>query len=95
MADFDVAHLNIQGVNVVIIFLGSDFDHKSQQEQNEVRAALQICSSNAGLAGNVVLVWLDAFGRFKFLAPPNQHPYFKTVDFRQLYAQINKRLSCG
>ena len=95
MADFDVAHLRIQNVDVVIVFLNQAFDHKSQQEQNEVSDALQICSRQAGLAGNVVLVWTDSFGRFKFLAPSNQHAFFRTADYRQLYAQVNKTLTCG
>ena len=95
MEDFDVAHLRIQNVDVVIVFLNQTFDRKSQQEQNEVSNALQVCSQQAGLAGNVVLVWTDSLKRFKFLAPSNQHAFFRTADYRQLYAQINKRLTCG
>jgi hypothetical protein len=95
MAEFEIAHLKIKGVDVVIVFLASEFDHKSQRDQNQVRGALQLCSRNAGLAGNVVLVWQDASGRFKFLAPPNQHPFFQTADYFQLHSQINKRLTCG
>ena len=95
MTDLDVAHLRIQGVDVVIAFLDSAFDHKSQNEQNQASAAIQSCSRSAGLAGNVVLVWQDAFGRFKFLAPTNQHAFFKTADYHQLYRQINRRLTCG
>ena len=95
MADIDVAHLRIQGVDVVIAFLDSAFNHKSQSEQNELRSALQMCSRSAGLAGNVVLVWQDAFDRWMFMAPQNQQSYFSTADFIQLYRQINKRLSCG
>jgi hypothetical protein len=95
MTGIDVAHLRIQGVDVVIAFLDSSFDHKTQHEQNQVNSALQICSRNAGLAGNVVLVWQDAHGRFKSLAPPNQHAFFNTADYHQLYRQVNKRLTCG
>lgn len=95
MASLEIAHLRIQGVDVVTAFLDSAFDHKTQREQSQISAAIQSCSRNAGLAGNVVLVWQDAFGRFKFLAPTNQHAFFKTADCRQLYRQINKRLTCG
>ena len=91
----DVAHLRIQGVDVVIAFLDSAFDHKTQHEQSQANAALQMCSRNAGLAGNVVLVWQDANGRFKFMAPINQHAFFKTADYHQLYCQRNKRLTWG
>ena len=93
MADIDVAHLRIQGVDIVIAFLDSSFDRKTQREQNEARSALQLCSRSAGLAGNVVLMWRDPSGGVKFIAPPNQHPFFRTADYGQLYRQINKRLS--
>ena len=82
MAEFDVAHLRVQGVDVVIVFLSQAFDHESEREQDAAAAALQACSEQAGLAGNVVLAWRDALGRFKFRAPPNQHPFFRTADFR-------------
>ena len=95
MADFQVAHLNIEGVNVIITFLGSEFDQKSEGEQNEVQKALEVCARQAGLAGNVVVVWLDSFGGVKFLAPPQQQLFFQTVDFVDLYRQVNKTLTCG
>jgi hypothetical protein len=94
MAEIEVAHLRIQSVDVVIAFLNSSFDHKSHSEQNQMRAALQRCSHNAGLAGNVVLIWQDGFGQFKFIAPPNQHGFFSTANIGELYGQINKRLTC-
>ena len=93
MADIDVAHLRIQGVDVVIAFLDSSFDRKTQSDQNDVRLALQLRSRSAGLAGNVVLMWRESSGGCKFIAPPNQHPFFRTADYGQLYRQINKRLS--
>jgi hypothetical protein len=93
MADIDVAHLRIQGISVVIAFLDSSFDRKSQGDQNRAMAALQFASRSADLAGNVVLMWHDSSGRTKFMAPPNQHPFFRTADYGQLYRQINRRLS--
>ena len=95
MAEFDVAHLRIQGVDVVIVFLSQAFDRESEREQGATESALQGCSRQAGLAGNVVLVWRGASGRLKFPAPLNEHPFFRTADFRQLYSQINKKLSCS
>lgn len=95
MATFEVAHLNIQNVNVVVIFLGHAFDHQTDSQKAELQTALQICARNAGLAGNVVLVWRDTFGHMKFLAPQQQHPFFKTADYASLYRQVNKKLTCG
>lgn len=95
MAVFEVAHLNVQNVNVVIVFLASDFEYQTDQQKSEVQNALQICAANAGLAGNVVLVWQDSLQRIKFLAPPQQHAFFRTVDYASLYSQVNKKLTCG
>ena len=93
MAEVQIAHLNIQNVNVIVTFLNEQFDHKTEGEQDAVHEELQMRASNAGLAGNVVLVWTDAFGRMKFRAPQNQHPYFKSVSYQHLAAQINRKLS--
>jgi len=95
MKTFEVAHLNIQNVNVVITFVASAFEFKTPREQTAIQAALQASVTSAGLAGNVVLVWLDQFGRMKFLAPPQQHPFFRTVSYQELYSQVNRTLTCN
>jgi len=95
METFQVAHLNIQSVNVIVVFLASAFEHKSPQDQRTIHAALQVSATSAGLAGNVVLVWLDQYGRTKFIAPPQQHPFFRTATYQQLYMQINRTLTCS
>jgi len=95
MADFTIAHINIQNVNVIVVFLDQSFDLKPEAEKHEINATLQVCARGAGLAGNVVPVWQDASGIMKFIAPKNQHPYFTSVSYQQLYIQKNKMLSCG
>lgn len=99
MESFTIAHLNLPGpqgpVNVIIVFLNETFDHKSEQEQQDVHAALQLCARSANLAGNVVPVWMDYSGRLKFRAPHNQHPFFSSLSYQQLYTQANKTLQCG
>jgi hypothetical protein len=92
---FQVAHLHIQQVNVVIIFLDTSFDRQLPQQQNAVQARLQSAAASAGLAGNVVPVWLDESGRTKFIAPPQQHPFFKNTSFEQLATQVNRTLTVG
>ncbi|MCE5306076.1 MAG: hypothetical protein LLG20_00380 [Acidobacteriales bacterium] len=94
METFQVAHLNIQNVNLVVIFLNTAFDSKSPQEQQTIHMTLQAAATSAGLAGNVVPVWLDPFGRTKFIAPPQQHPFFRSASYEQLYAQVNRTLTC-
>lgn len=95
METFEVAHLNVQNVNVIVIFLNTTFDSKPAAEQHGIHVILQAAARNAGLAGNVVPVWRDPFGRTKFIAPENQHPFFKTVSYEQLALQINRELTVG
>lgn len=95
MENFQVAHIKVQGVDLIIVFVSPDVGRRSALEQQQVVNALQACASSAGLAGNVVPVWRDISGRLAFIAPPNQHAYFKSVTFEYLYANVNKRLSCG
>jgi len=92
---FQVAHLDIQDVNLVIVFLDTAFDSKTAREQQEMRAALESCAARAGLAGNVVPVWQDRSGRTRFMAPPQQQPFFQIMSYDQLRAQANRTLSCG
>ncbi len=51
------------------------------------RAIYEALSRFAG--NNLVLVWQDPFGRTRFIAPPEQHPFFQVVGYDQLRAQIN------
>ncbi len=94
MADFDVAHIREQGVDLIIIPLDRSFGHKSQTEQNAISADLQACASAAGLAGTVVPVWDDGIGRMMFLAPQGIHPFFRSIDLSFVAANINRRITC-
>jgi hypothetical protein len=95
METYQVAHLNVQNVNVIVIFLNSTFDSKTPHDQQEIQLALQVAARNAGCAGNVVPVWKDQFGRMKFIAPQQQHPFFKSVSYEHLASQINRTLTCS
>jgi len=99
MEDFTIAHLNLPGpqgpVNVIIVFVNDAFGQKTEQEQEQIQTALQLCASSANLAGNVVPVWVDHSGRLRFRAPRNQHPFFTSVSYDQLYSQANNTLRCG
>jgi len=95
METFEVAHLNVQNVNLIIVFLNTAFDSKAPREQQAIHSALQAAATSAGLAGNVVPVWRDPFGRTKFIAPQNQHAFFGGVSYEQLALQINRTLTVG
>jgi hypothetical protein len=91
MTTFEVAHINQQGVNVVVVFVAPAVAHKSSEEQNAIAANLQLCAQSANLAGNVAMVWPGGFW-----APSNQHAFFKSPggSYAQLRLSINKKLSC-
>jgi hypothetical protein len=93
METFQVAHLNIQQVNVIVIFLSTVFDDKTPPEQEALHVGLQAAASSAGWAGNVVPVWKDHFGRTKFIAPRQQHPFFESVSYEELCTQVNRTLT--
>lgn len=94
MARFKIAHIREQGVDLIIVPLDSSFGNKTQSEQSETIASLQLCASSAGLAGKVVPVWREGSSH-RFIAPQQWHPFFKSIGWNQIMASINKELTCG
>ena len=91
---FKVAHIHEQGNDMVIIPLESSFGNQTHTGQTETIAALQACASSAGLAGTVVPVWMS--GRsMNFIAPAQWHPFFRSISWNFVMANINKELTCG
>ncbi|MGH9647697.1 MAG: hypothetical protein ACRD4E_12880 [Bryobacteraceae bacterium] len=76
-----VAHLNIRGASVLVAFPDPD--------QAKHYAALQTAATRAGFAGELAIVWEDPQGRTRFIAPPQQHPFFQVATYSQLRAQVN------
>ena len=92
MTTFEIAHINEQGVNVVVVFVDPAVAQKSPEEQNALATSLQLCSQGAGLAGNIAMIcpgW--------FWAPHNQFAFFKSPggSYAELRFRINKSLSCS
>jgi hypothetical protein len=84
----DVAHLDIQDVKVVVVFL-------EQAVNGAAYTALERDAAKAGLDGDVVAVWPDEFGRTRFFANSKRHAFFQAVGYDQLRAQINSTLDCS
>jgi hypothetical protein len=76
-----VAHLNIRGAALLVAFPDAG--------QLKDYAALQVAAARAGFAGELAVVWEDPQGRTRFIAPPQQHPFFQLVNYGQLRAQVN------
>lgn len=92
---FEVAHFRQQGVDLIVINVNSSFGRKSAKEQKDLAAALQLCASDAGLAGTVVPVWETSRNRMEFLAPQQWHSFFKSLTMLDVAANVNRKLTCS
>lgn len=93
MKKFPIAHIKEQGVDLIIIPLDSSFGRRSERDQSQIINKLQDCASSAKLIGTVVPVWQDG-QRMMFIAPNNWHPFFKSLTWSLIQANINKELLC-
>jgi hypothetical protein len=84
-----MAQLKIEEVPVVVVFLDTAFEANPRAERQRLYAALQAGAARAGLPGDVVAVWQDARKCTRFIAPPQQHPFFQVANYAQLRAQIS------
>ncbi len=92
MPRFKVAHIKEQGIDLVVIPLESSFGHKSELDQQDIIADLQLHSRGAGLAGTVVPVWDAGGGRMGFIAPQNWHPYFSSINLAFVWSNVNREI---
>jgi len=88
-SQFAIATLNVQDVNVIVVFPDGSLEATSEEQRQELYWNLQSSAASAGLAGNIVLVWQERSGGTKFIAPPEQHAFFRVMKYDQLRAQIN------
>ena len=93
MPSMKVAHVRQQGVDLVIAPLDPDFGYKTPQDQREIVSEIQLRSRSAGLAGTVVPVWDGGGGRMSFIAPQPWHPFFRSLDLRSVWANVNREIS--
>lgn len=91
MPRYKIAHIREQGVDLVIIPLDWTFGAKSSADQQLIVEELQARSASAGLRGTVVPVWENG-GRMSFLAPPNWHPYFRSINLQFIAQNLNREL---
>lgn len=94
MSEWHIAHIREQGIDLIIVPLDDQFEYKPDDLKQELIDGLQLCAGSAGLAGKVVPVWLVG-GRMKFIAPPNWHPFFKSITWNRILQSRNKKLTCG
>lgn len=91
MTALKVAHIQEQGVDMIIVPVNDDFRFKPLSEQENVTLALQRVATGAGLRGTVVPVWNDS-GRMAFLAPLNWHTFFRSINLPFVWANVNREI---
>ena len=93
MPTFQVAHLQRDGQDVIIVPVDRSFGKRSPSEQARIQEAFQRSAAAADMAGVVVPVWEDAAGRMAFRAPPPWHDFFKSIDMVYVATALNRSLS--
>ena len=92
MPRFKIAHIKVQGIDLIIVPLNSSFGHKTQEDQQQAIAELHIHANTADLKGDIVPVWDSGGGQMAFIAPTNWHPYFKSISLAIVWANVNREL---
>jgi hypothetical protein len=92
-AEFQVAHVRKEGLDLIIVPMSPSFGGKSRAEQNEMVDELQMRAAKAQLAGAVVPVWDSGGGRLAFLAPASWHPFFNSLTLPSVLKLVNRELS--
>lgn len=90
---YQVAHIREQGQNMIIIPVSNSVNNIGTAKQNELKSSLQLFAQDAGLAGEVCLVW-EHGNHFHFLAPSQWHGFFKSINMQFVARNINKKLTC-
>lgn len=92
MPTLRVAHIRQQGQDMIIAPLDHSFEAKSQDNQDSVISEIEAVAHSAGLRGSAVVVWQSG-GRMKFIAPTPWHPFFRSINWRWLMANLNQTLT--
>lgn len=93
METFEVAHVNEQGQDIIMVVVTSAFGSFGRIEQNRLTNLLQVAASSAGLKGTVVPVWDGGFGRLAFLAPMPWMSFFQSLTLEAVAGSINRTLT--
>src|SRR5687768_12058164 len=93
MPTFQVAHLQHDGQDVIIVPVDRSFGKRSPSEQARIQEAFQRSAAAADIAGVVVPVWEDPSGRMAFRAPPPWHDFLKSIDMVYVATALNRSLS--
>jgi hypothetical protein len=93
MPTFQVAQLQHDGQDLIIVPVDRSFAKRSPTEQARIQEAFQRSAAAADIRGLVVTVWEDATGRMAFRAPPPWHQFLKSIDMVYVATALNRNLS--
>lgn len=94
MSVFDIAHINEQGEDLILVPLNDTFGYKTYTEQEQTVNTLQNYAYKAGLKGKVIPVWKGVVNRMNFVAPEYYHAYLLSINYNFVLNNINKKLVC-
>lgn len=92
MPSIQVAKLNEQGQDMVIVIMDPAFARASPTQQEATIAQLQSRSNASGLSGTIAMVW-DAGGKMNYLAPEPWHDFFRSITLDDVRRLINAEIS--
>ena len=93
MPTFNIASLNVQGTDVVVIIVDRFFEKRPPKEQAEILAEFQKRAVAAGFKGEVVPLWDGGAGSIHYMVPKNLVSFFSGIDQKWIADNFNKKLS--
>jgi hypothetical protein len=93
MAIFDVAQINEQGVDLVLVPLHANFEFRSEQEKTAIVARLRSGASGVGLDGVVIPVWALRSGKMGYFVPDRFRALLRGLDLEFVADNINGEIN--
>lgn len=94
-ATYQVAHIQEQGQQVILIIVNSSFGRMGGSEQQQQYSLLQQCANKAGMAGTAALIWDAGSGRLGTYGPKEWQRFLQSLNPLTVQSSINKKLTCG
>jgi len=93
MPTFQVACLQHDGLDLIIVPVDRSFGKRSATEQARIQEAFQRSAAAENLTGVVVPVWEGANGQMDFRAPATLRDFLKSIDMVYVATALNRNLS--
>jgi len=93
MPTFQVACLQHDGLDMIIVPVDRSFGKRSATEQARIQEAFQRSAAAENLTGVVVPVWEGANGQMDFRAPATLRDFLKSIDMVYVATALNRNLS--